>query len=149
MQDKPNARQPYHRRLAYLLGPAMLAASIAIGGPAQAAVGGTARPAVPCVYQWGKTSVHPPGKNPSGGTTFVKPRSTGCRDLNLLRVSQTDNYIGYLLVGPGKWRACRRGWVPLSQGYHNFAVLCSGVVSGTSMMVVAQRHSFVPIEVAM
>lgn len=150
MPDTSSARRAC-RRLGYLLGPAVLLASLAIGGAAQAAVG-TAHPAVPapaatrCSLQPAETSVKPPRRDPSGGTILVKPSSRGCHDLNLYTVGTTDNYIGWLQVG-GKWQSCGK-WVHLTRGSMGLATLCTGVPAGTPMQVVARCHAFVPIVVA-
>jgi hypothetical protein len=150
MPDTTSARRAC-RRLAYLLGPAMLLGSLAIGGAAQAAVG-TARPAVqapgatPCSFQPAKTSVKPPWHDPSGGTIFSKQFSRDCRDLNLYTVGVTDNYMGWMQV-KGKWMSCGK-WVHLTRGTLRLTPLCTAVPAGTRMQVVARYHAFVPVIVA-
>jgi hypothetical protein len=139
------------RRLGYLLGPAILLASLAIGGTAQAAAG-AAHPSVQaptatrCSLQPAKTSVKPPRRDPSGGTILLKPSSRGCHDLNLYSVGTTDSYIGWLQVG-GRWRSCGT-WVHLTRGGMGLTTLCAGVPAGTPMQVVARCHAFVPVIVA-
>jgi hypothetical protein len=148
MPDASNARRAC-RRLAYLLGPAVLLASLAIGGAAQAV---TAQPAVQapvaarCSFQPARTSVKPPHRDPSGGTILIKPSSRGCRDLNIYSARASDSYMGWLQVR-GRWRSCGK-WVHLSRGSMKLTPLCSGIPAGTRMQVVARRHSFVPIIVA-
>jgi hypothetical protein len=143
-----NARRPCLRPLAYILGPAVLLASIAAGGAARAAAG-TARPALPapgatrCSLQPARTSVKPARHDPSGGTILVKPSSSGCRDLNLYSVGATDNYIGWVQVG-GKWKSCGK-WVHLTARHLKLAPLCTGIPAGTLMQVVAQDHVLVPV----
>jgi len=150
MPDTSGARRAC-RRLAYLLGPALLLAGLATGGgAAQAAVGG-ARPAIPapgsarCSIQPARTSVKLPHRAPSGGTILIKPSSSGCRDLNLYSVGATDNYSGWLQVG-GTWKSCGRR-VHLTPRKMRLTPLCTGVPAGTRMQVVAQHRAFVPVTV--
>ena len=146
MPDTSGARRAY-RRLAYLLGPAMLLAGFATGGVAQAV--GTARPAVPapgaarCSVQPARTSVRRPRHAPAGGTILIKPSSSGCLDLNLYSVSVTDDYMGWLRVG-GTWKPCGT-WVHRRARSPRLTPLCAGVPAGTSMRVVAKRHALVPV----
>ncbi|HUN33723.1 MAG TPA: hypothetical protein VMU95_17065 [Trebonia sp.] len=143
-----NARRPSSRRLAYVLGSAMVLAGIASGGAAQAAVGGS-HPALPdpgsarCSVQLAKTSVRLPHHDPSGGTILVKPSSSGCRDLNLYAVGATDNYSGWLQSG-GRWKSCGP-WIHRTPRTRKLTPLCVGVPAGTRMQVVAQRHPLVSV----
>jgi hypothetical protein len=178
MADTSNVRWASRRRLAYLLGPVMLVATIAIGGSAQAAVGtvqaargtapaarGSVRPTVGvppkpvparphCVSRTGMTSVLS-GPVPVGGSVFRKPTPQDrCGGLNLSWVGATGYYRGYVRVrrSPTQWtwKPCKLGWVPAHKGRQRRLVhLCRGVAPGAWTQVVAKGASLVPVTVVL
>jgi hypothetical protein len=141
---------PHHRRLAYLLAPALLIGAFALGGSAQAAVQAPAAPsakalAAACDFTSGTTSnlrTTANGPAPTGGTVFTFPSGTTCLDLNLSFVSATDSYEGWLEnVSTGVWSHCARGFVHITAGQKsttNPPVLCTDVLPGTPMAVVQE-----------
>lgn len=148
--------RPRHRRLAYFLAPAMLIASLAVGGSAEAATQAvTTRNAAaalkPCTFIDGKTSnlkLTHNGLVPYGGTYFAmpnNPQDTRCRDLNISYVSATDHYEGWLLNShTHKWSHCEKGFVKITSGHHstsNAPVLCTDVLGKTVMAVVQESKT--------
>jgi hypothetical protein len=154
MPETSTARRP-RRRLAYLLGSAMLIAGLGCGGAAQAAVvgtapaGGTAHSAPapgPCQVKSGWTSIVQRNGQPLGGTTYRKP-FTRCRDLNLTYVGASGYYTGW--VHPdSRWHRCSARPVWVWAGSHPRAVvLCRGVAPGTVLTVTSAIPRHIAIRV--
>ena len=94
--------------------------------------------AAACTVSSGRTSnlaVGGNGVHPTGGTIFTK-RPPGCLDFNLIGVSASDHYEGWLEnTSTGRWFACSAGFLlapPVPK------VLCSSVATGTPMAVVQE-----------
>jgi len=129
-----NARRARHRRLGYLLGPAMLVAGIAAGaivatGTAQAAV-----PASPgCPVTTNAATALLDNGQPNGGTELSA--SAGCPNLTLTYVDATATYQGWLRAASGgRWVACHAS-LRLTKGPVR-ATLCTDVVPGARIKVV-------------
>jgi hypothetical protein len=155
-RSEKDSRRHRYLRLAYLIAPAILIASFAVGGSAEAATHAAAAPAAaaalrPCTFTNGTTSNLKLGHNgvvPVDGTYFTMPKDpagTRCRDLNLSYVSATDHYEGWLLNShTDRWAHCNAGFVKITKGHHstsNPPVLCTDVLGGTVMAVVQQSNT--------
>jgi len=148
MQDTSNARRASHRRLAFLLGPAVLVGGLAIGGTAHAAVGGTARPASllypPCSSQMGTTAtLDSSGTVPRDGTTFVEG---SCGSMVITKIEYVGKYAGYFQNADLSWQRCAPGYVELPH-LTGSATLCAGIKPGTPLKVVALDRRDVKITV--
>jgi hypothetical protein len=120
---------------------------LAVSGAALATVGASltiaassatnAADAASCTIKSGSTSnlaTGPNGPHPTGGTIFVK--GSVCHDLNVIKVSATDKYEGWLLNSQtGVWSHCSKGFVKIPKG-NAAVVLCSSVKATTQMAVV-------------
>jgi hypothetical protein len=120
---------------------------LAVSGAALATIGASltlaassatnAADAASCTVKSGSTSnlaLGPIGAHPTGGTIFVK--GSVCHDLNVIKVSATDTYEGWLLNShTGVWSHCSKGFVRIPKG-NAAVVLCSNVAATTQTAVV-------------
>jgi hypothetical protein len=125
---------------------------LAVSGAALATVGASvtlatsgatnAADAASCTVTSGSTSnlaTGPNGVHPTGGTIFTK--GSVCHDLNVIKVSATDSYEGWLQNShTGVWSHCSAGFVRIPKG-NAAVVLCSGVLKGTQMAVVQESST--------
>lgn len=124
---------------------ALCAAALAtVGASVTIAASSTANAAdaASCIIKSGSTSnlaTGPNGAHPTGGTIFVK--GSVCHDLNVIKVSATDRYEGWLQNShTGVWSHCSAGFVRIPKG-NAAKVLCSSVLKGTQMAVVQKSST--------
>jgi hypothetical protein len=179
MADISDTGRARHRRLAYVLGPAVLAAGLAIGGATQFALGATAHaaigqaampaPAAPaaalpalangpvnCEFNGTLITTIVRVGGMTGGTEHAKVSRQGCPGMYLTSVpasAKGHTYQGYY------YKASTRQFLPCLGHYVRFTgqpvTICpsipgySGIPQGTRMRVRTQPDANIPVGVKM